>query len=68
MIKYEDLMSDRLKKVLRSKKDFLIITETEPYYQNVYFLIRNHERIKGTWSEDDETRFRESLYKVGRGE
>lgn len=47
----------RLNKVLASGKKFLIITESEPYYMDVYMVIRSTERKQGTWTPEDEDRY-----------
>lgn len=54
-------MSPRLIKVLASGKEFLIVTETEPYYLVVYSLIRDQERKQGTWSWEDEDAYVEAI-------
>lgn len=54
-------VSDRLDKVLRSGKGYLIVTDTEPYYLDVYRLIRNQERDQGSWSVEDEERYVRAL-------
>lgn len=53
-------ISKRLEKVLRSGKEFLIVTDTEPYYHDVYNTIRIHEKNKGTWTKEDEEAFEEA--------
>lgn len=44
----------RAMKLLRKRKPFLVVAEDEPYYQQVYALIREHEQAAGRWTEDDE--------------
>ena len=51
----------RLNKVLASGKAFLIVTETEPYYLEVYRMIRCQERKQGTWTAQDELLYVEAL-------
>lgn len=51
----------RLNKVMESGKAFLIVTETEPYYLDVYRMIRKREKKQGTWTEGDEEAFVEAL-------
>ncbi len=53
----------RLNKVIKSGKHFLLVTETEPYYMEVYMKIRATERKQGTWSADDEERYVTALEK-----
>ena len=50
-------LNPRLNKVLASGKEFLIVTETEPYYTEVFRMIRSQERKQGTWTAEDETRY-----------
>lgn len=49
--------SARLNKVLASGKKFLIVTESEPYYMDVYMMMRATERKQGTWTPQDEDRY-----------
>ena len=44
----------RAVKLLRKKKEFLVVAFDEPYFMQVYNMIRSQERINGTWSELDE--------------
>ena len=57
----EMALNPRLNKVLASGKQFLIVTETEPYYLDVYRMIRQQERDQGTWTEEDEERFVDAM-------
>ncbi|MFA6852167.1 MAG: hypothetical protein WCR34_03315 [Bacilli bacterium] len=57
----EMAMTPRLQKVLASGKEFLVVTETDQYYMDVYMLIRAGERKKGTWSAEDEERYVSAL-------
>lgn len=50
-------LQTRLNKVLASGKDYLIVTETEPYYLDVYRMIRQSEKRQGTWTSLDEERY-----------
>lgn len=58
---YEMASNPRLNKVLASGKMFLIVTETEPYYLAVYRMIREQEKRQGTWTEQDEDNYVETL-------
>lgn len=60
---YEMAVNERLNKVLAGGKEFLIVTETEPYYLDVYQIIRSQERKQNTWTADDESRYVECLEK-----
>ena len=44
----------RAVKLLRKRKDFIVIASDEPYFIKAYSLIRNSEILKGTWTEEDE--------------
>ena len=57
----EMALNPRLNKVLASGKEFLIVTETEPYYLEVYRMIRKQEKKQGTWTQQDEERYVEAL-------
>ena len=57
----EMALNPRLNKVLASGKEFLIVTETEPYYMDVYRMIRAQEKKQGTWTEGDEEAYVEAL-------
>jgi len=57
----EMALSPRLSKVLASGKEFLLVTETEPYYLDVYRIIRQQEKEQGTWTQQDEERYVEAL-------
>lgn len=52
----------RLTKVLNSGKDFLVVTDSEPYYLDVYALIRDQERKQKTWDAEDEERYISALH------
>lgn len=57
----EMALHPRLNKVLDSGKEFLIVTETEPYYLDVYRMIRKQEKKQGSWTQQDEERYVEAL-------
>ena len=54
----------RAAKLMRKGKYFLVVAHDEPYYPEVYRMIRDHESEKGDWTPDDETAF----IKFGRQE
>ena len=59
----------RAMKLLHKKKNFLVTAEDEPYFMEVYSIIRYHELQKKTWSDDDERRYLEAAgrrYKATR--
>ena len=47
----------RAVKLMRKRKNFLVVAEDESYFTQVYRLIRKNEMAKGTWSEEDERIF-----------
>ena len=47
----------RAAKLMRKRKNFLVVAEDETYFADVYLNIRIHERQKGTWTDEDEERF-----------
>lgn len=51
----------RAMKLLRKHKNFLVVAEDEPYYMEVYDLIRANEEEKDTWSEADEHFYQNAL-------
>lgn len=55
----------RAMKLIRKKKNFIVIAEDEPYFAEAYNLIRRHEMSKGTWTEEDERIFHAALLQKG---
>ena len=51
------LLCCRAGRLLRKGKPFVVVACDEPYYLDVYRLIRQHEKAKGEWSEYDEECF-----------
>ncbi len=51
------LLSCRAGGLILKNKPFVVVACDEPYYLDVYRLIRQHERAKGTWDEFDEEQF-----------
>lgn len=47
----------RALKLLTKMKEFLVVAHDEPYYWDVYNMIRDSEMIRDTWTEEDEARF-----------
>jgi len=44
----------RAVRLMRKRKNFVVVAEDEPYFMQVYRLIRKNERANGTWSDEDE--------------
>ena len=57
------LKTTRAGKLLLKKKPFIVVADDEPYYMDVYKMIRKHESTKGTWTEHCEVTFRLALEK-----
>lgn len=49
----------RAMKLIRKKKPFIVIAIDEPYFVKAYNLIRDYEKQKCTWSEEDEKIYKE---------
>ena len=47
-------------KLMKKKKNFIVVAVDEPYFRTVYELIRATEINKGTWTDQDELFFNES--------
>lgn len=47
----------RAAKLMRKRKNFVVVAEDEIYYADVYLNIRIHERQNGTWTDEDEEKF-----------
>jgi hypothetical protein len=41
-------------KLMRKHKEFIVVAYDEPYFMQVYKLIRDAELAKGTWTDVDE--------------
>jgi hypothetical protein len=48
-------------KLMQEKRNFLVVAADEPYFDKVYGLIRTNERIKGTWTDEDERKYRDAI-------
>lgn len=55
----------RAAKLMRKQKNFLVVAIDEPYFADVYNLIRDNEKKKGTWTSEDEQLWRDALLRVG---
>lgn len=49
-------------KLIMKKKIFLVVAVDEPYFKNVYQMIRAEEINKGSWTDQDEMFFTSSCY------
>jgi hypothetical protein len=57
----------RAAKLIHKRKNFVLVAEDEPYFMDVYTLIKLHELYKGTWTVEDERLYQEALAKSNRG-
>ena len=55
----------RAMKLLQKNKPFLVVALDEPYVMQVYDLIRNNERSKGTWTYEDEVKYHQVYDIIG---
>jgi len=51
------LETTRAGKLLLKEKPFVVVAIDEPYFPQVYRMIRSHEKRKGTWTENCEKCF-----------
>jgi hypothetical protein len=47
----------RAMKLIEKKKNFLVVACDEPYYIEIYKMIRQHEKENCTWTDEDERNF-----------
>lgn len=47
----------RAANLMLKRKPFVVVACDEPYYMQVYSLIREHEKEIGRWSEEDERNY-----------
>lgn len=52
---------DRVAKLRAKGKQFLVISEDEPYYAEAYLMIRKQEQEQGTWTAEDEKNWRAEM-------
>jgi len=55
----------RAVKLLRKRKQFIVVACDEPYFMEAYSLIRSHETTKGSWSDVDERVYRDAQLRIG---
>jgi hypothetical protein len=41
-------------KLMERGQGFLVVADDEPYFMQVYFMIRHHQLDKGSWTANDE--------------
>jgi len=54
----------RAVKLLSRHKPFVVVACDEPYYMQVYSLIREHEMKIGRWSDEDERIYQDAQHSV----
>lgn len=47
----------RAQKIEVKGKEFIVIAQDEPYFTDVYDIIRRHECYKGRWTAEDEAAY-----------
>lgn len=50
----QNVFHPRAQKLIEKRKPFIVVSHDEPYFGQVYALIREHEIKKGTWTNVDE--------------
>lgn len=50
-------------KLMLEGKNFLVISENEEYFMNVYYVIKSFEERKKTWTAEDEEKMQKSKLK-----
>jgi hypothetical protein len=56
----------RAAKLMRKHKNFVVVAYDEPYFRQVYDLIRDHEMQKGTWTQEDQWHYNDAFSSKGR--
>jgi hypothetical protein len=51
----------RALKLMRKRKNFLVVAEDESYFLYVYNIIRDSEKQKNTWTKEDEAKYRNAI-------
>jgi hypothetical protein len=59
------LFHPRAAKLMLKQKNFVAVAIDEPYFADVYGMIRESEKQKGSWTGEDEQLWRDALYRVG---
>jgi hypothetical protein len=59
--KTEEDFHPRAVKLLRKRKPFLVVANDEPYYRQVYDLIRDNEMLRGEWTTSDQWRYEDAI-------
>jgi len=57
----KELLDCRAGELLRSDRTFVVVAADEPYFVEVYNMIRNHEIKKDTWTNACEAAYREAI-------
>lgn len=57
----------RAMKLIRKRKNFLVVAEDEPYFDEVYRMIRQDEMWHGRWTAEDEVLFKAALARPKEG-
>ena len=57
LAKIQGLLDCRAGKLLRKHKPFIVVANDEPYFTDVYLVIRETEKAKGQWTGECERQF-----------
>ena len=47
----------RAAKLMVKRKPFIVVAHDEPYFKEVYTMIKLEELLKGTWTKEDEKKY-----------
>lgn len=48
-------------KLMKKRKNFLVVACDEPYFRQVYDLIRDEEMLQGRWTLEDENHYTDAM-------
>jgi len=60
LVRYE-AFHPRAMKLIKKEKPFIVVAEDEPYFLEVYKMIRTHEKLTNRWTEKDEVAFQDAV-------
>jgi hypothetical protein len=52
----------RAMKLIEKEKNFVVVACDEPYFNDVYFRVKIQEMANGSWTDEDEKKYREMVY------
>lgn len=51
----------RAMELISTFRPFIVVAKDEPYFMQVYGLIREHEKAKGRWTDEDEDFYQQAM-------